>query len=52
MEDLTFDSNGQHIWAFKQIWTNQKIYVVSFVTKEVHIQVVENIETQVKEVIE
>jgi hypothetical protein len=29
-----------------------KIYVVSFVTKEVHIQVVENIKTQVKEVIE
>jgi hypothetical protein len=37
---------------FLKIGPTNKIYVVSFVTKEVHIQVVENIKTQVKEIIE
>ncbi len=43
------DNTYKHLNKFGLV---DKIYVVSFVIKEVHIQVVENIKTQVKEVIE
>jgi len=43
------DNTYMHL---NQFGLTNKIYVVSFVTKEVHTQVVGNIKTQVKEVIE
>jgi hypothetical protein len=43
------DNTYKHLNKFGLV---EKNYVVSFVTKEVHIQVVENIKTQVKELIE